>query len=352
METTNQRILRRLSGSSRTDVASPASSDSPRPKQSKEELKLLATAAELGFCCIPMHKVMKSLVHAIARRLKQRTTTNVYQCVTFNLAPFPRSVAESIFPDALLTRSSLRCKTWTMNSMASVVQVFAPLLADQTLFVGGVSKALMTASQQWSRVIATMISAEVSWVEPANGVDHLHMNFMYVISDETGEVHPPKDAARREIALSSSVMEAIRQRVLIDAAILAEKGVPLSAGWFCQLGQYVKAMEVRALQANLAASSRAALSSFAHAASGGSSAELNRLRRCNRRADMFEVQSIVEAETRGRTRGMWVQWAGYSPDWEAWRVEGRGLVGQSLVTWEPEYNLRNTEAYIEWMQQM
>lgn len=66
--------------------------------------------------------------------------------------------------------------------------------------------------------------------------------------------------------------------------------------------------------------------------------------------DVFEIESIVEAETRSRRRGYWVIWAGYMPDWEAWRVEGRGSVGDPLVTWEPEWNVRNTEAFQEWLQ--
>lgn len=35
-------------------------------------------------------------------------------------------------------------------------------------------------------------------------------------------------------------------------------------------------------------------------------------------------------------------------EWEAWRVDGRGAIGEPLVTWEPEWNVLQTEAYQRW----
>lgn len=352
---TEQRILRLLSAPAGPPMLSPPRTDMDQPRQSKQELQLLETAAELGYCCLRIEKVVRELGLAMVRRMKPRTSTNVYQSATFSLIAFPLAIAEKLFPSSLSTSTRPTCKTWSMSTMSAVAQVLAPVFADLDAMVGGVSKALLTPSQRWSRVMATVISAEFTWVLPARGrVERLYVNFMYVLADEMGEVHPPKDARRRELAFSSSTMEQIRQRILTDAAIMAERGVPLSAGWFTQMGLTLKAMEVRALQANVAAMQiPQQLSPSSRAVSGGFGEGLIGRQRRKRKSqvDVFEVETIVEAETRMRTRGMWVMWAGYSPDWEAWRVEGRGDVGDPLVTWEPEYNLKHTVAYQVWKAQ-
>lgn len=344
--------MRRLCAPANGPAATPPRGSSQLTRTRQKELQLFATAAELGFCCIETSKLVKEFVRAIVRRMQPRTARNVYQSVTFTLMAFPLAVAEKLFPESLITRSSHSIKTWTMSSLSAVVEVLAPVMADQDAMVGGVTKALMTASQQWSRVIATVISAEATWMSPSNGgADRLYMNFMYVLADEAGEVHPPKDGNRRELALSESTMTQIREHILSDVALLAQKGVPLSAGWYVQLGLPAKAMEVRALEANIAALQAPSTSSFAREAWGGSLAGTSTHRRARKRqADVFEVDAIVEAETIAHTRGVWVKWVGYSPDWEAWRVEGRGKPGEPLVTWEPERNLRRNEVYLQWVE--
>lgn len=45
-----------------------------------------------------------------------------------------------------------------------------------------------------------------------------------------------------------------------------------------------------------------------------------------------------------------VRWAGYLPEWEAWRIPGRGLPGDPVETWEPLSAVKNTEAYQQWKQ--
>ena len=63
-----------------------------------------------------------------------------------------------------------------------------------------------------------------------------------------------------------------------------------------------------------------------------------------------DLERIIEAETRGTSKGYWVQWAhaAYEPSWEAYRVPGRGAIGEPLVTWEPARNLKHTEVLAAW----
>lgn len=317
---------------------------------SKREESLLSLAAELGYICVPTQQLVKELVLQVLKRMKHRTEANPYQSAAFHLPTFPLAAAKTILPEAFLQTSTPTSKTWVLNTPAQVASVFGPLMAAHARehqMTGGASKGMKSKSQQWVRVLATIMTAELSWVAISGGTDRLHINFMYVLSDETGELSFPKDSSRREVLLPATIIQSIRQQVLADAASLMARNAPLSAGWYEQLGHQQKAMEVRALQANflrLSASSSTGLSAQCNPTQ-------HQVRR-RQRADLFEVETIVEAETRSRHRGVWVRWSGYDPDWEAWRVEGRGQVGDPLVTWEPERSVRHTQAYQDWLQRM
>ena len=83
---------------------------------------------------------------------------------------------------------------------------------------------------------------------------HANVNFMYTLTDEDGEVHPPKDSERAEISISSELMTSIRQNVLTDALAIANKHPRLlSSKWYSQLG-----IEMPALPTPPAAPSRSA----------------------------------------------------------------------------------------------
>ena len=65
---------------------------------------------------------------------------------------------------------------------------------------------------------------------------------------------------------------------------------------------------------------------------------------------MFIVHSILEerqSASRRKTEYL-VQWAGYSPEWEVSYTRGQGPVGDPFLTWEPERNLRSTDALAAW----
>jgi hypothetical protein len=147
---------------------------------------------------------------------------------------------------------------------------------------------------------------------------------MYALSDESGEVHPPKDSNRNEIALTPQEEHEIRAQVLIDAMAFSQRGIPLSPAWHRQLGKEPAAQMAEARLHNL---------STAPAPAAG---------KRRRRADQFEVEAIVDEE-----RGWYlVRWAGYHPSWEAWRTSG--AVGSPVETWEQERYLMNTEAMRAW----
>jgi hypothetical protein len=61
------------------------------------------------------------------------------------------------------------------------------------------------------------------------------------------------------------------------------------------------------------------------------------------RAERFEVESVVGEEP--PSREVWhrylVQWKGYQPEWEEWRIPGRGTPGSGPIeTWEKASRVR------------
>lgn len=67
--------------------------------------------------------------------------------------------------------------------------------------------------------------------------------------------------------------------------------------------------------------------------------------------EVFEIEEILAEEppTRTHWRRYLVRWAGYRPEWEVWRLEGRGAPGDPIETWEPLAMVRHTEALERWI---
>ena len=132
--------------------------------------------------------------------------------------------------------------TWRMESLQELSAFMGQMLSETGKMCAGLSRALQTKSETVARVLATILPPfEVSVVEMPRGVDRMFLNFMYVLSDEDGELHWPKDGERRELDFTYQEA-AVRQRVLADARVLLQQGVPLSSGWLRQLGMEPEAL--------------------------------------------------------------------------------------------------------------
>ena len=76
----------------------------------------------------------------------------------------------------------------------------------------------------------------------------MFLNFMYVLADEDGELHWPKDNERREIKFGPEQERSIRQKILADARRLVHQGPPLSSGWLRQLNMGPQALQMAAAE--------------------------------------------------------------------------------------------------------
>lgn len=65
----------------------------------------------------------------------------------------------------------------------------------------------------------------------------------------------------------------------------------------------------------------------------------------------YAIEEIIAEEAASTTtwRRFLVRWAGYEPEWEAWRIPGRGRPGDPVETWEPLSVVKHTEALEHWM---
>lgn len=121
----------------------------------------------------------------------------------------------------------------------------------------------------------------------------------------------------------------IREQVLKDVHALCEKKCQLSPGWLRQLGLNDRADAMEVLLSN--------------------PTMMNRRRA--REDDLYptyEVDCILEERKSTGRAVAWflVRWAGYRPEWEAWRISGE--IGDPIETWEPKSVIQATEAYQVW----
>eukprot|EP00965_Chrysotila_dentata_P112548 3720289-Pleurochrysis_carterae.AAC.1 len=63
----------------------------------------------------------------------------------------------------------------------------------------------------------------MSRVKIEKGQQRLHVNMLYALCHETGELHLPKDDARRELALTQAQVSDLRGQIQADAMEAEER---------------------------------------------------------------------------------------------------------------------------------
>ena len=134
-----------------------------------------------------------------------------------------------------------------------------------------------------------VFDAEISYTANKGRVDKTSINFMYVLTDEDGEMHKPKYANRVEMEMSQSVESSIREQMLSDALMMESQGYPMSAGWLRSMGEMDKASWVESLQKNMLASA-------------SSSAAQPGQKKKRKSEEYFDVEMILQERGRGRSK--------------------------------------------------
>ena len=274
----------------------PAPTPSPAPSRAivtareRKINQMLELAEELGYSCTSHEVYLKDLATNIAAHLRNRSGLAIYQTACWSEANFPLDLARQLFAMASVQSStSPGTTTWCCVNMQQVDAVFGSIFEDHHRMCFGATKALQAPSEPVIRVLATIMpGAEISHVVLARGVMRLQISLMYVLFDEDGEMHPPKDNQRREMELQQHLISELRAQAVKDAACLADLGAQLSAGWYRQLGNLQAAQMTEAMVLNF--------NNHPIPAKG----------KRRKAADTYDVERIVEM------RGKWalVEWKG------------------------------------------
>ena len=313
-----------------------AVTDEERERTMMQEMQvrhLQSMASELGYVLTSKRSWQVELALSISQRLVNREGAFIYQSAQYHIPGFPLEMAREVLSAALIQKDTKSCVTWKAETMTEVRTLIQGAL-EHAPAMTGLSKPLQKPSERVIRVLATLIpDMEISWVREGLGREKLYVNFMFVLSDEDGEVHPPKDSKRNEIAFSQRESSEIRREILQDVLQMSQAEKPLGAQYFRQLGMEERATEVEAF---LAAPTAPAITAQQVS---------SRPSRTTRHGEINAVLQVVRTEGKAR---MWVlvRWEGYHASWEAWRIQGE--VGTPLETWEPIANVRNTQAWRDW----
>jgi hypothetical protein len=347
-----------------------SSDEEETPKKPIEDpsLSVLTGALHaLGLVAMPIKKYTTLAAKSIAVRLCNRKGKQVYQTVAYNLSLFSRKVAEDLFTsDLLLTSTPPSILTWKATTQLEVSTLLGSLLEKNQPYCAGATRALKEPMEKHVHVLSTIIAPlEITWAN-----ETLYFNFSFVLSDEAGELHPPKNNDRREILLEPAEETAIRAQILKDAKLMAEWGFPLSKGFLTLIGKTDEEAEAVASVAKRAKrrpprpkAERPPKAAKAKAPSKGraprvqstseseESEESQESSSDESSEDEYEIEAILEARpTAGRARCWYlIRWAGYHPSWEAWRIMGEP--GTPICTWAVARDVENTEAWLRWRQQ-
>ena len=278
----------------------------------KKIAQMLLLASECGYVCEPTTKYRHEFILSLASHLVHRRALAVFQSAAYSLTMFPRQAAIDMLGRKHLTMETKECYTWQISTIQELSEVFGTMLNEAGKYLAGLTRAITTESEPTASALAMLIPPfEVSSYTTRAGSDRLHISLMYVVWDDGGGMHPPKDNDRREMLYNSAVVSEFRHQALVNARQLAAQGVPLSSGWCSLLGL---APDVVLQPAP---------------------------RQKRKRGSSWEVDCILEERrTSGKAKAwLLVRWKGYDPDWECFRIHGK--VGSSIETWEPLTNLRN-----------
>ena len=304
--------------------------------------ELHSSALAMAHVCTPLSQMAAAVGTSMASRMCTRGSNFVYQLASGSVQLIPKSAVEQLMPAAFLVESTTKKMTWRSgpSSMANVRAMAAPLIQQAaTKHCAGLTKGLISASERVIRVVLTMMPEfEVKWMM-FQGVEVVRYEFQYVLAGESGDLKPPKDGNKIEIALTQELEADLRTEILADLAALHDKGAPLAPGFLRQLGFDAEADLLEAKLMNQWAQEEEQPGEQAPALLE----QETKKRKKRPTGDKWQIDCIVE-----EARGLRVRWVGYHPTWERFERAGGEPGTTPFETWEPLKFLQGTEALQQW----
>ena len=215
-------------------------------EQTAQRDEMLALARSLGFVCQPRQGLEMDLGQQIFSRMTNRLGKAVSQCIDFTMS-FPQEAAMLIFSTRLQQEEEKTgTMRWVSENLADAAELMGNLLSLVSPSASGLTRAICPPSESVIRTWSTLMpTIEIKSVVQNHGAERLYFRGTYVLWDDAAEIHPPKDAERREMALSPQLQDQLRVRVLQDVLQLSGN-CNLSANWWRQIGSEDIAAEVEA----------------------------------------------------------------------------------------------------------
>ena len=271
---------------------------------------------------------------SIAARMGKHLGKEIRQVGQFDL-PLSRSYLESLnLPvECRSVDPPPNCVEWDMTTVEQLVSALKPLLSDHAsgYRCAGISRALKSASEKKIYSVSTLMpTMELSGCLLARGVERTRVQFMYILTDQEGSVHAPRDEKNRIIAIESNLKKELRSQLKVDLNEMADRGWPLADGFWRMIGREPPPPPVRATRPIKYGPKKRG--------------------REPKTVAGFEIEEILEERKAAGRAKAWVlvRWAGYDPAWEPWRISGE--VGEPLQTWEPRCNVMGTSAWKTWLE--
>ena len=306
--------------------------------------RLLAEAHKMGFFLKHQDSFLQEIGLRMATSLRTLGGQFLWQTASFTFRDCPREVLKDLPPPlkAIDQPLQLQFNADTMTDAAELARPFFALVPS----VCGLTKLITKPSSPAAQQAATVTALTLTWEKPKTrrSPPTLTVDMQFVLSTEHGEIHPPKDADRRELELDPETEATWRRMILSDIKAHAQKGRALAAGYWRQMGNHKMAAQVES-----GGDARVAPRPGKRKAEKAPAVPRRKL--LWTKATLFEVEAITEERVEAGVRQLKVRWSGYHPSWEKFRLPGDGEAGDAVSTWEPASGLTKTDAYKAWEEQ-
>ena len=153
-----------------------------------------------GWVVQPIEQLRTEVRLSVATRLQNRVSSNCYQAPGYFIRGFPKAAADMIwgFYSKPAVTSSGRVFTWKVTEPEMVARMVLDLEGCPRSFLGWGASRLLASRRTIAMVIPDL---EISHVTTLSGREVLYLNFSYVLFQDTGEMHFPKDADKKQVGI-------------------------------------------------------------------------------------------------------------------------------------------------------
>ena len=323
--------------------------------------EMIAKLSSMGLAVVSVKMVETEVARSIVQRLQPRGGLNIYQSAAYSIDMLPRSALESILPKELVTLDSEKTMTWRAEDYTDACHLIGDMLLNTKTFSADLTHGLKKPSEKHIYSLATILPPiEISHHRLSRGVERTYINFEYVLSDDAGHIHAPKDSKKREKEILPEMMANVASRIDATTATMLSLGYPLAAGFFRRTGTPEAEAEAKAAAAAAkpkkgppkppkppktpktpktpkALTCRCRITDWSEEDSEMS--EASTLSEWEEEETFNVAKIVAERRTAGKARRWFVvEWEGYSPEWETWRqplFKGHdpGKAGEPVQTW-------------------